>query len=112
MLLTVEHRRVEPAEFQQCVILLTHKIEAVAVRCGVPNAGDLDLEGVLTALPRESRGRVGAMLNGIGAQVTHENRVMAVAARYVRALAADVWNSADRALPDSSLGQQAHSSQH
>jgi hypothetical protein len=41
----IEHRRIEPAEFQRCVALLSRKIEDLAARAGVPEEERLDLKG-------------------------------------------------------------------
>lgn len=91
----IEHgRRIEPAEFQRCVTLVAGKIDALAVRLGVSDAGRLDLEETLARLPPPSRGRAGVMLDGIVVQTCDDNPAMAMAARYVRALANDVWESA------------------
>jgi hypothetical protein len=90
-------RRIDPAEFERCVAVVAQRIEALAKRSGVLEAGRLDLESTLSALPPSSRGHVGAMLDGIALQATDDNRTMAVAARSVRALADDVWASADHA---------------
>jgi hypothetical protein len=88
----IEHRRLEPAEFQRCVAVVTHKVEALAARLGVLEAGQLDLESTLSALPPSSRGHAGVMLDGLALRASDEDQAMAVAARYVRALAAEVWN--------------------
>jgi hypothetical protein len=90
-------RRIDPAEFERCVAVVAQRIEALAKRLGVLEAGRLDLESTLSALPPSSRGHVGAMLDGIALRATDDDRTMAVAARYVRALADDVWASADHA---------------
>ena len=87
-----EHRRLEPAEFQRCVAVVTHKVEALAVRSGVLEAGCLDLESTLSALPPSSQGHAGVMLDGLALRGTDKDQAMVVAAHYVRALAAEVWN--------------------
>ena len=94
LLLMIEHRRIEPAEFQRCVALLSRKIEDLAARAGVPEEERLDLEGILTALPPSSRGRASLILDGIDVQASEGSPAMAMAARYVRALAKDVWDPA------------------
>ena len=88
----IEHRRLDPAEFQRCVAAVTHKVEALALRLGVREASCLDLESTLSALPPSSRGHAGVMLDGLALRASEEDQAMAVAARYVRALAAEVWN--------------------
>jgi hypothetical protein len=88
----IEHRRLDPAEFRRCVAVVTHKVEALALRSGVLEAGCLDLESTLSALPPSSRGHAGVMLDGLALRASEEDQAMAVAARYVRALAAEVWN--------------------
>jgi hypothetical protein len=61
-----EHRRLEPAEFQRCIAVVTHKVEALAVRLGMLEAGRLDLESTLSDFPPSSRGRhAGIMLDGL-----------------------------------------------
>jgi hypothetical protein len=94
LLLMIEHRHVEPVEFQRCVALLSRKIGDLAVRAGVPEEECLDLERILTALPSLSRSRAYVILGGIDVQASKGSPAMAMAARYVRALADDVWDSA------------------
>jgi hypothetical protein len=90
----IEHSPVEPAEFQRCVALLSRKMEDLAVCAGLPEEKRLDLEGILAALPPISRSRACIILDGIGAHASEEGTAMAVAARYVRALADDIWDTA------------------
>jgi hypothetical protein len=88
----IGHRRIDPAEFERCVALLTSRIEALAGRPGSASGEYTDLQGALSALTPSNRGRAGVLLDGIALRVTDDDRAMAVAARYVRALAAEVWN--------------------
>ena len=107
----IEHRRLDPAEFQRCVAFVSQQVEALALRFGVPDARGMDLEDLLSALPISTRVRADVMLDGINGQTADGSPAMAVAARYVRALAEDVWEADDRspivASPDRS-GYSAH----
>ena len=92
----VERRRIESAEFQEGVALMCYRVETLASRKGIPDAEYFDLQGALSALPPSRRGRASVMLEGIALQSFDESPATAFAARYVRALADDVWNTADR----------------
>ena len=92
----VERRRVEPAEFQKGVALMCYRVEALAGHGGLPAAEYFDVQGVLSALPPFSRGRASVMLEAIALQSFDESPVTAFAARYVRAMAHDVWDTVDR----------------
>ena len=64
------------------------------MRAGVPEEECLDLERILTARPSLSRSRAYVILDGINVQALKGSPAMAMAARYVRALADGVWDSA------------------
>ena len=98
----IEHRRIEPAEFQRSVAFLTRKIGALSKLNGDLDRDHVDLQDALASLPPVRRNRAGVLLDGIAVQAASENPAMATAARYVRALAQEVWHD-PRAANDPAL---------
>ena len=90
----IEHRPIEPVEFQRAVALLTQKIDALSGFKGEQASGYVDLQDALASLAPVSRDRASVLLDGIAMEAADENPAMAMAARYVRALAQEVWNAA------------------
>jgi hypothetical protein len=84
---------IDPADFRACVTLIEQKLCEVAGKLGVPESQCADLDGLLTALPFVGRSRARAMLNGIQVSAADEHPAMAAAARYVSALAEDIWEA-------------------
>jgi hypothetical protein len=90
----VERRSVEPAAFQEGVALMCHRVEALAGHEGIRGAEYFDLQRVLLALLASTRRRAGVMLDGIAVSSFDKDPAVAFAARYVRALAGNTWDSA------------------
>jgi hypothetical protein len=92
-------RRVNRAEFGHCVSLLRHKLETMAIKAGVPESEETDLESLLASLPPFYRDRAAVMLQGITVQAEEEFPAMAFSARYVLSLARDVWDTSPVPVP-------------
>ena len=80
---------VYPEQFEQCVALLTQRLQTIASRADVADEDCADLQATLAALPAVSRDRASVMLQGVRAQTG--DPCMAFAASYVLNLAAEIW---------------------
>ena len=72
---------VYPEQFEQCVALLTQRLQTIASRADVADEDCADLQATLAALPAVSRDRASVMLQGVRAQTG--DPCMAFAASYV-----------------------------
>lgn len=84
---------VYPREFDQCVSLLTRKLEEIAIKAGVPDRECTDLESILAEFPPMCRPRAEVMLQGIQVSADGEFPAMSFAASYVLKLAREIWQS-------------------
>jgi hypothetical protein len=90
---------ISPTEFRRCVTLIERKLCELAMKLGVPDSECADLDGLLSALPEIGRSRARAMLNGLQVSAADEHPTMAAAARYVCALAEDIWEASPEPPP-------------
>jgi hypothetical protein len=101
---------ISPTEFRRCVMLIERKLCELATKLGVPDSECADLDGLLAALPEIGRSRARAMLNGLQVSAADEHPTMAAAARYVCALAEDIWEASPE--PPSFATTAARESRH